>query len=46
MLKEFIIVGLFVAIFTIPFAEQRALVNSLQVGRKSEPSTWDCVGCS
>lgn len=30
---------------SIPYKEQIALVNSLQVGRKEDPMTWGCVGC-
>ena len=29
----------------LPFKEQIALVNSLEVGRQEDPMTWSCVGC-
>lgn len=31
--------------FTLPYKDQLALVNSLEVGRDEEPSAWTCVGC-
>lgn len=30
---------------SIPYKEQIALLNSLQVGRNEDPSVWSCVGC-
>lgn len=30
---------------SIPWKQQIALVNSLQVGREEDPMTWSCVGC-
>ncbi len=30
---------------SIPYKEQLALLNSLQVGRDEDPMTWGCVGC-
>ena len=29
----------------LPFKEQIALVNSLEVGRLEDPMAWTCVGC-
>lgn len=34
----------FVAL-SLPYRDQLALVNSLEVGRKEDPMTWTCVGC-
>jgi hypothetical protein len=31
--------------FAIPFKQQIALLNSLQVGRDEDPMTWNCNGC-
>lgn len=30
---------------SIPYKEQTALLNSLEVGRKEDPTVWSCVGC-
>jgi hypothetical protein len=30
---------------TIPFKQQIALLNSLEVGRDEDPMTWSCIGC-
>ena len=41
-----IIFALFVlSCLSIPFHDQIALVNSLEVGRDEEPMVWSCVGC-
>jgi len=40
---------LFVALLSVaislPWRDQIALVNALQVGRNEDPMTWGCVGC-
>lgn len=33
------------AVYSLPYAQQLALVNSLQVGRLEDPNLWTCVGC-
>lgn len=30
---------------SIPYKQQTALLNSLEVGRKEDPTVWSCVGC-
>jgi hypothetical protein len=30
---------------SLPFPQQIALLNSLEVGREEAPLTWSCVGC-
>lgn len=30
---------------SIPFKQQIALLNSLEVGREEDPMAWSCVGC-
>jgi hypothetical protein len=30
---------------SIPYQQQIALVNSLEVGRNEDPMDWNCVGC-
>lgn len=40
------IVGLLISLsLSIPYQQQIALVNSLQVGREQDPNNWSCVGC-
>lgn len=34
-----------VSSLAIPFREQIALVNGLEVGREEEPMVWACTGC-
>lgn len=34
-----------VTCFSIPFRDQIALVNSLEVGREEDPMVWNCTGC-
>ncbi len=29
----------------LPEKAQKALANSLEVGRNEDPNTWTCVGC-
>lgn len=31
--------------FSIPYHQQLALLNSLEVGRNEDPMDWTCVGC-
>lgn len=31
--------------FCLPFEDQIALANALQVGRKEDPNVWGCSGC-
>ena len=48
MMRSTIIVVLatiFSLTLAIPFKEQIALVNSLEVGRLEDPMAWTCVGC-
>lgn len=48
MMRSTIIVVLatiFSLTLAIPFKEQIALVNSLEVGRIEDPMAWTCVGC-
>ena len=47
MMKQlYILVGLLsVLAFSIPYSQQLALVNSLEVGRDEDPNEWTCVGC-
>jgi hypothetical protein len=47
MMKQFLLViGLFICLsLSIPYHQQLALVNSLQVGREEDPNVWSCVGC-
>lgn len=47
MMKQlYILVGLLsVLTLSIPYSQQLALVNSLEVGRDEDPNTWTCVGC-
>jgi hypothetical protein len=46
MMKLLLIVGLFICLsLSIPYDQQLALVNSLQVGRDEDPTVWSCVGC-
>lgn len=41
-----LLVALLAAFVTcIPWRDQIALVNSLQVGRKEDPNVWGCNGC-
>lgn len=30
---------------SLPYDQQIALVNSVEVGRDEDPMTWDCKGC-
>lgn len=34
-----------ISCLAIPFRDQIALVNSLEVGRDEEPMVWACTGC-
>jgi hypothetical protein len=46
MNQLFLLVGLLVSLsLSIPYPQQLALVNSLQVGREEDPNLWSCVGC-
>lgn len=46
MMKSLILVLAFACIaLSLPFREQIALVNSLEVGRIEDPMAWTCVGC-
>ena len=40
-----IVLVLLVSTYSIPFKEQIALVNGLEVGRDEEPMVWKCEGC-
>ena len=40
-----LIAFLTVSSLAIPFRDQIALVNSLEVGRDEEPMVWGCTGC-
>lgn len=48
MMKSTLLLILAALVFTVmplPYKEQLALVNSLQVGRNEDPMVWGCVGC-
>lgn len=36
---------LFVLTTSIPYRDQIALLNSLEVGRNEDPMVWECYGC-
>ena len=42
----FVLLALFASVaVALPWRDQIALVNSLEVGRNEDPTTWSCVGC-
>lgn len=46
MNKLLLVVAMVVmTVFTLPYKDQLALVNSLEVGRDEDPTAWTCVGC-
>lgn len=50
MMKSVSIVAVLLALLvcftnSLPFKQQIALVNSLEVGRLEDPMDWTCVGC-
>jgi hypothetical protein len=47
MMKQlYILVGLLTVLtVSIPYHQQLALVNSLEVGRNEDPNDWTCIGC-
>jgi hypothetical protein len=45
-MKTFIVLlALTIALQALPYREQIALVNSLEVGRIEDPMDWTCAGC-
>jgi len=40
------IFGLMAIASALPWEQQIALANALQVGRDSDPQTWDCADCN
>ena len=40
-----VVLALFALAISLPYNQQLALVNSLQVGRDDDPTEWTCVGC-
>ena len=45
-LNNIIIVALLATLaLTLPWRDQIALVNSLEVGRNEDPMVWACTGC-
>lgn len=41
----FVVLSVLVLASAIPYRDQIALLNSLEVGRNEEPITWACTGC-
>lgn len=45
MKLTFVFCAFLAVVSSIPYRDQIALLNSLEVGRKEEPEVWQCFGC-